>query len=75
VLKSGGQRVTVTAAYVLGAGGGHSVTRHSMHEHLDGETRRSLFRCRRKDPPGLSAGMWAPYRGAGRICLALAVAG
>jgi 2-polyprenyl-6-methoxyphenol hydroxylase-like FAD-dependent oxidoreductase len=38
VLKSGGQRVTVTAAYVLGAGGGHSVTRHSMHEHLDGET-------------------------------------
>ena len=38
VLESGGRRETVTAAYVLGAGGGHSVTRHSMHEHLDGET-------------------------------------
>ena len=36
VLESGGRRETVTAAYVLGAGGGHSVTRHSMHEHLDG---------------------------------------
>ncbi len=38
VLESGGRKETVTAGYVLGAGGGHSVTRHSMHEHLDGET-------------------------------------
>ena len=38
VLESGGRRETVTAAYVLGAGGGHSVMRHAMREHLDGET-------------------------------------
>ena len=38
VLESGGRRETVSAAYVLGAGGAHSVTRHSMDEHLDGET-------------------------------------
>jgi 2-polyprenyl-6-methoxyphenol hydroxylase-like FAD-dependent oxidoreductase len=37
-LDSGGRTETVTAAYVLGAGGGHSVTRHSMQEHLSGET-------------------------------------
>jgi 2-polyprenyl-6-methoxyphenol hydroxylase-like FAD-dependent oxidoreductase len=37
-LAAGGQTEVVTAAYVLGAGGGHSVTRHSMQEHLDGET-------------------------------------
>ena len=37
-LESGGRRETLTAAYVLGAGGAHSVTRHSMHEHLDGDT-------------------------------------
>jgi 2-polyprenyl-6-methoxyphenol hydroxylase-like FAD-dependent oxidoreductase len=35
-LATGGQTEVVTAAYVLGAGGGHSVTRHSMQEHLDG---------------------------------------
>jgi 2-polyprenyl-6-methoxyphenol hydroxylase-like FAD-dependent oxidoreductase len=37
-LDAGGRTEVVTAAYVLGAGGGHSVTRHSMHEHLDGAT-------------------------------------
>jgi 2-polyprenyl-6-methoxyphenol hydroxylase-like FAD-dependent oxidoreductase len=37
-LKSGDRIEEVTAAYVLGAGGGHSVTRHSMDEHLAGET-------------------------------------
>ena len=37
-LDTGGRTEVVTAAYVLGAGGGHSVTRHSMQEHLAGET-------------------------------------
>ncbi|MGH7062234.1 MAG: FAD-dependent monooxygenase, partial [Stellaceae bacterium] len=37
-LGAGGRTETVTAAYLLGAGGGHSITRHSMHEHLSGET-------------------------------------
>ena len=37
-LDAGGRREVVTAAYVLGAGGSHSVTRHAMHEHLTGET-------------------------------------
>jgi len=37
-LKAGDRTEQVTAAYVLGAGGGHSVTRHSMEEHLVGET-------------------------------------
>jgi 2-polyprenyl-6-methoxyphenol hydroxylase-like FAD-dependent oxidoreductase len=37
-LDTGGRTEVVTAAYVLGAGGGHSVTRHSMQEHLTGET-------------------------------------
>ncbi len=37
-LDSFGRTETITAAYVLGAGGGHSVTRHSMQEHLTGET-------------------------------------
>jgi len=37
-LETGGRGETVMAAYVLGAGGGHSVTRHSMQEHLGGET-------------------------------------
>jgi 2-polyprenyl-6-methoxyphenol hydroxylase-like FAD-dependent oxidoreductase len=37
-LVRGSQTEVVSAAYVLGAGGGHSVTRHSMQEHLDGET-------------------------------------
>jgi 2-polyprenyl-6-methoxyphenol hydroxylase-like FAD-dependent oxidoreductase len=38
VLDTGGRTETVTAAYVLGAGGGDSITRHSMQEHLLGET-------------------------------------
>src|SRR5262249_54910341 len=33
-----GRTETITPAYVLGAGGGHSITRHSMQEHLTGET-------------------------------------
>ena len=37
-LDTGGRTETVTAAFLLGAGGGHSITRHSMHEHLTGET-------------------------------------
>jgi 2-polyprenyl-6-methoxyphenol hydroxylase-like FAD-dependent oxidoreductase len=37
-LNTGGRTEVVTVAYVLGAGGGHSVTRHSMQEHLVGET-------------------------------------
>lgn len=37
-LEAGGRSEIVTMAYVLGAGGGHSVTRHSMQEHLGGET-------------------------------------
>jgi 2-polyprenyl-6-methoxyphenol hydroxylase-like FAD-dependent oxidoreductase len=37
-LKAGDRTEEITAAYVLGAGGGHSVTRHSMQEHLIGET-------------------------------------
>lgn len=37
-LDVGGRTEVVTAAYVLGAGGGRSVTRHSMHENLAGET-------------------------------------
>lgn len=37
-LEAGGRSETVKMAYVLGAGGGHSVTRHSMQEHLGGET-------------------------------------
>ena len=42
-LNSGGRTETVTAAYLLGAGGGHSITRHSMHEHLTGETYYGQF--------------------------------
>ena len=38
MLDAGGRTEIVTAAYVLGAGGAHSVTRHSMQEHLAGET-------------------------------------
>lgn len=37
-LEAGSRRETVTMAYVLGAGGGHSVTRHSMQEQLGGQT-------------------------------------
>lgn len=37
-LDAGGRSEIVTAAYVLGAGGAHSVTRQSMQGHLEGET-------------------------------------
>jgi 2-polyprenyl-6-methoxyphenol hydroxylase-like FAD-dependent oxidoreductase len=37
-LEAGGRSEVFTAAYVLGAGGAHSVTRHSMQEHLEGDT-------------------------------------
>jgi 2-polyprenyl-6-methoxyphenol hydroxylase-like FAD-dependent oxidoreductase len=33
-----GEIETMLARYLLGAGGAHSVTRHSMHESLDGQT-------------------------------------
>ena len=42
-LESGGRTQSFTVAYVLGAGGAHSVTRHSMQEHLDGETYDGQF--------------------------------
>jgi 2-polyprenyl-6-methoxyphenol hydroxylase-like FAD-dependent oxidoreductase len=42
-LEAGGQTEKLAAAYVLGAGGAHSVTRHSMQEHLDGETYDGRF--------------------------------
>jgi 2-polyprenyl-6-methoxyphenol hydroxylase-like FAD-dependent oxidoreductase len=37
-LDADGRPEVLTAAYVLGAGGAHSVTRHSMQEHLEGDT-------------------------------------
>jgi len=37
-LGADGRSEVLTAAYVIGAGGAHSVTRHSMQEHLEGET-------------------------------------
>lgn len=37
-LETGGKTETVSTPYVLGAGGGRSITRHSMQEHLAGET-------------------------------------
>jgi 2-polyprenyl-6-methoxyphenol hydroxylase-like FAD-dependent oxidoreductase len=37
-LEADGRTEHVAAAYVLGAGGAHSITRHSMQEHLGGET-------------------------------------
>ena len=37
-LDKDGRKEVVRADYLIGAGGGHSVTRHSMEEHLDGET-------------------------------------
>jgi 2-polyprenyl-6-methoxyphenol hydroxylase-like FAD-dependent oxidoreductase len=43
MLESGGQTESFTAAYALGAGGAHSVTRHSMQEHLDGATYDGRF--------------------------------
>jgi 2-polyprenyl-6-methoxyphenol hydroxylase-like FAD-dependent oxidoreductase len=42
-LDTGGKTEVLTAAYVLGAGGAHGVTRHSMQETLEGETYSGRF--------------------------------
>ena len=42
-LELRGRTEMLTTAYVLGAGGAHSVTRHSMQEHLDGDTYDGRF--------------------------------
>jgi 2-polyprenyl-6-methoxyphenol hydroxylase-like FAD-dependent oxidoreductase len=42
-LDKNGRKDVVRADYLIGAGGGHSVTRHSMEEHLDGETYGGRF--------------------------------
>ena len=42
-LDKGGRKEVVRADYLIGAGGGHSVTRHSMQERLDGETYGGRF--------------------------------
>jgi 2-polyprenyl-6-methoxyphenol hydroxylase-like FAD-dependent oxidoreductase len=42
-LDKSGQKEVVRADYLIGAGGGHSVTRRSMEEHLDGETYGGRF--------------------------------
>ena len=36
--RADGEMVMTVARYVLGAGGAHSITRHSMHESLGGDT-------------------------------------
>ncbi len=43
VLEADGRTESLAMAYVLGAGGAHSVTRHSMQEHLGGETYDGRF--------------------------------
>jgi 2-polyprenyl-6-methoxyphenol hydroxylase-like FAD-dependent oxidoreductase len=42
-LDGGGRKEIVRADYLIGADGGHSVSRHSMQEHLDGETYGGRF--------------------------------
>jgi 2-polyprenyl-6-methoxyphenol hydroxylase-like FAD-dependent oxidoreductase len=42
-LDKNGRKEAVRADYLIGAEGGHSVTRHSMEEHLDGETYGGRF--------------------------------
>ena len=42
-LDKGGRKEVVRADYLIGAGGGHSLTRHSMEQHLDGETYGGRF--------------------------------
>lgn len=37
-IDAGGREEAFTTSYVLGAGGAHSITRHSMQEHLSGDT-------------------------------------
>jgi 2-polyprenyl-6-methoxyphenol hydroxylase-like FAD-dependent oxidoreductase len=43
MLEADGRTESLATAYVLGAGGAHSVTRHSMQEHLGGETYDGRF--------------------------------
>ena len=43
ILDKGGRKEIVRADYLVGADGGHSVSRHSMHERLDGETYGGRF--------------------------------
>jgi 2-polyprenyl-6-methoxyphenol hydroxylase-like FAD-dependent oxidoreductase len=43
ILDKSGRKEVVRADYLIGAGGGHSVTRHSMEERLDGETYGGRF--------------------------------
>ena len=57
-LETGARSETVTMAYVLGAGGGRSVTRHSMQEHLAGGTYDGRYwvadaKVRLSCPPGM----------------------
>jgi 2-polyprenyl-6-methoxyphenol hydroxylase-like FAD-dependent oxidoreductase len=42
-LDKNGRKEVVRADYLIGAGGGHSLTRHSMEQHLDGETYGGRF--------------------------------
>ena len=42
-LEAGGRTEKLAAAYVLGAGGAHSITRYSMQEHLDGTSYDGRF--------------------------------
>lgn len=42
-LNAGGRTEVFKTGYVLDAGGAHSVTRHSMHEHLEGDTYDGRF--------------------------------
>jgi 2-polyprenyl-6-methoxyphenol hydroxylase-like FAD-dependent oxidoreductase len=42
-LETDGRTEVLTTAYVLGAGGAHSVTRHSMQEKLTGDTYSGQF--------------------------------
>jgi 2-polyprenyl-6-methoxyphenol hydroxylase-like FAD-dependent oxidoreductase len=42
-LDNGGRKEIVRADYLIGADGGHSVSRHSMQERLDGETYGGRF--------------------------------
>jgi 2-polyprenyl-6-methoxyphenol hydroxylase-like FAD-dependent oxidoreductase len=75
-LETGGRTESFTAAYVLGAGGAHSVTRHSMQEHLDGETYDGpIYCCRRKSPPSMSTRMRPRHCGADRVRAVLAAPG
>ena len=56
-LDGGGRKEIVRADYLIGADGGHSVSRHSMQERLDGETYGGRFivadvKLRLPAPPG-----------------------